>query len=226
MPRPLIPDRVGAILDAAEALVLERGYDSVTVEQVAKAAGIGKGAVYREFSSKHAVLDAVLLRCTRRLTEQVRRRVTDSNAPVRLSTVYRFGMEALLDDQLMTAVLLDDRAVLGSHVRAVDDGRYPDRFAWFTRYVEALHGSLHTTARPEAISVALSSFTIGLLSASSLIGPLDRDQLREAIDVVIDMIERGLERPDGAGSAEPEQRRAQQEQRALLDQLSEQLGGD
>ncbi|WP_190813179.1 TetR/AcrR family transcriptional regulator [Saccharopolyspora pogona] len=202
MPRPLIPNRVGAIFGAAEGLVLRDGFDGVTVERIARRAGIGKGAIYREFGSKHELMDALLARCTRRLVDQVRQRVVEASTPVGLSAVYRFGIEALLDDSLMTAAFLDDEAVLGSHVRAVGDDRCRQRFAWIIDYVEALHeaGSLVSDAAPEAISLALSSFTIGLLSVNSVLGPLTRDQLAAALDVVITLIERGLESLPDAGA--------------------------
>ncbi|PKW17004.1 TetR/AcrR family transcriptional regulator [Saccharopolyspora spinosa] len=202
MPRPLIPNRVGAILDAAESLVLRDGFDGVTVERIARRAGIGKGAIYREFGSKRELMDALLARCARRLVDQVRQRVVEASTPVGLSAAYRLGIVALLDDSLLTAAFLDDEAVLGSHMPAVGGDRYRQRFAWITEYVEALHeaGSLASDAAPEAISIALSSFTIGLLSASSVLGPLTRDQLAAALDVVTTLIERGLESLPDAGA--------------------------
>ncbi|QIZ38435.1 TetR/AcrR family transcriptional regulator [Saccharopolyspora sp. ASAGF58] len=77
------------------------------VERIARRAGIGKGAIYREFGSKHELMDALLARCTRRLVDQVRQGVLAASTPVGLSAVYRFGIEALLDDSLLTAAFLD-----------------------------------------------------------------------------------------------------------------------
>ena len=52
MPRPLVPDRRARILDAAERTVLAEGFDAMNVAAIARAAGIGKGAVYLEFAAK------------------------------------------------------------------------------------------------------------------------------------------------------------------------------
>lgn len=50
-----------AILDAARTLLLERGYDHLTIEAIATRAGVGKQTVYRWWSSKGAVVaDAAL----------------------------------------------------------------------------------------------------------------------------------------------------------------------
>jgi AcrR family transcriptional regulator len=45
-----------AILDAANALMLERGYAAVTIEGIAARAGVGKQTIYRWWRSKNAVM--------------------------------------------------------------------------------------------------------------------------------------------------------------------------
>ena len=51
----------GRLLDAAFKLFSEpRGYASVTVSEIAAAAGVAKGSVYRHFSSKEALFTAVV----------------------------------------------------------------------------------------------------------------------------------------------------------------------
>lgn len=47
------------IFDAAVDLFAQRGYDGVSIRDIATAAGITEGAVYRHFSSKEAILDAI-----------------------------------------------------------------------------------------------------------------------------------------------------------------------
>jgi AcrR family transcriptional regulator len=50
------------ILDAAGELLLTFGYRRVTVDDVARRAGVGKGTVYLHWSSKLELFAAVLLR--------------------------------------------------------------------------------------------------------------------------------------------------------------------
>ncbi len=51
----------GRVLEAARTLFEERGVVNVTMEEIARAAGVGKGTLYRRFSHKgllcHALLD-------------------------------------------------------------------------------------------------------------------------------------------------------------------------
>jgi AcrR family transcriptional regulator len=48
-------DREQAILDAALQLMLDQGEENVTVEQIAEAVDIGKGTIYKHFSSKSEI---------------------------------------------------------------------------------------------------------------------------------------------------------------------------
>lgn len=52
--------RVQATLDAALRLFLERGVESVTIDDIAREAGMAKGNFYRYFDDKRAVVDALI----------------------------------------------------------------------------------------------------------------------------------------------------------------------
>jgi AcrR family transcriptional regulator len=54
--------RPDEVLDAALALFVERGFAATRVEDVARAAGISKGAVYLYFPSKEAILEGLVRR--------------------------------------------------------------------------------------------------------------------------------------------------------------------
>ncbi len=54
--------RPNEVLDAALTLFTEQGYSKTTVEQVARRAGLSKGAVYLYFPSKQAILEGLVTR--------------------------------------------------------------------------------------------------------------------------------------------------------------------
>lgn len=54
--------RPNEVLDAALDLFIEKGFASTRVEDIAKRAGISKGAVYLYFSSKEAILEGLVRR--------------------------------------------------------------------------------------------------------------------------------------------------------------------
>ncbi|MFD6449110.1 hypothetical protein ACFWEJ_28690, partial [Promicromonospora sp. NPDC060204] len=114
----------------------------------------------------------------------------------------RGGVVARGAPPLLGPAYLAPRAVLGEHVRAVDPERYRARFRWITAHVEELRaaGRVRPDVDPEAVSLALSSVTIGLLSASALIGPLTPDRLRAALGVVEGLVREGIDVGPEAGT--------------------------
>lgn len=53
-------ERRTELLDAAEALFSERGYESTSIDEIVERVGVAKGTFYYYFDSKLAVLDAIV----------------------------------------------------------------------------------------------------------------------------------------------------------------------
>jgi len=58
--RPRDPEADGRILAAASSLILMRGFESMTVDEVASNAGVGKATVYRRWSRKEDLAVAAM----------------------------------------------------------------------------------------------------------------------------------------------------------------------
>ena len=67
--RPRDESRDQAILEAALALLSETGYDLLTIDAIAARAGAGKGAIYRRWTSKGALVVDAVNRASPHLTE-------------------------------------------------------------------------------------------------------------------------------------------------------------
>ncbi|MDA3645439.1 TetR/AcrR family transcriptional regulator [Saccharopolyspora indica] len=221
MPRATIPDRANVILDQARAIVLEKGYQHTTIAEIARRAGVGKGAVYLDFPSKEALLDALLVRSARALTQVVRDRVDGSALPVSLSAVYRFGLEALLGDELMLACYLADDGALGGYLREKGPQRYRPRMEWLSDYVAELSraGLLRADLDPAAASLVMSVFAVGLANASATVGALTGEQLGRAVELMAGLVSAGWE---VGGDGDPEA--AHRAHSRLLDLLADQVG--
>ena len=57
--------RAAELLDCAQRLFFENGYENTTVNDIIGAAGVSKGAFYHYFASKEALLEALSLRLAR-----------------------------------------------------------------------------------------------------------------------------------------------------------------
>ncbi|MEF3696096.1 TetR/AcrR family transcriptional regulator [Desulfolutivibrio sp.] len=67
--------RRATLLDTAQTVFLEKGYEATTVNDILDAAGLSKGGFYHHFKSKDDVLDALRVRYTRRFLCTVEARV-------------------------------------------------------------------------------------------------------------------------------------------------------
>ena len=59
--RPRIPMLREKILRSAIGLFAEKGFDQVLIDEIAAGAGVGKGSVYRQFSSKEELYTVVVI---------------------------------------------------------------------------------------------------------------------------------------------------------------------
>ncbi|GAP63849.1 hypothetical protein ARMA_2272 [Ardenticatena maritima] len=85
--------RIDAILDTAEALFMEKGYDATSMRDIAKAVGIAKGTLYHHFASKLDLLDAVVQRRSRAVLATFEPLINDStiDAPSKLRLLFLQG---------------------------------------------------------------------------------------------------------------------------------------
>ncbi|HEY5943004.1 MAG TPA: helix-turn-helix domain-containing protein [Solirubrobacterales bacterium] len=105
-----------ALIAAALRLFTERGYDEVGTEEIVRAAGVTRGALYHQFGDKPSLLEAVYERLEAESTERVARIVLGSELHSPMAAM-KAGIEAFLDEcaqpELRQIALHDAPAVLG-----------------------------------------------------------------------------------------------------------------
>lgn len=103
-------------MDAACRLFTERGYDAVGTEEIVRAAGVTRGALYHHFGGKSELLEAVYERLEGESTERVARVVLGSELESPLEAM-KAGVEAFLDEcarpEMQRIALQEAPAVLG-----------------------------------------------------------------------------------------------------------------
>jgi AcrR family transcriptional regulator len=106
----------GALVAAARRLFGERGYAGVGTEEIVRAAGVTRGALYHHFRGKRELLEAVYREVeeevTRRIAEVVLNGPADSPLAAMRSGSAMF-IEACAEPEVQRIVLLDAPAVLG-----------------------------------------------------------------------------------------------------------------
>ncbi|GAA5150692.1 TetR/AcrR family transcriptional regulator [Pseudonocardia eucalypti] len=102
------------LIDAAAGLFAEHGYAGVGTEDVVRAAGLTRGALYHHFADKRALFEAVHERQEEQLVAAIGRRMAEARGDADPLVV---GMRAFLDactePALLRIALLDAPTVLG-----------------------------------------------------------------------------------------------------------------
>jgi AcrR family transcriptional regulator len=94
--------REDAIVTAVNRLLAEKGFDLMTVDEVAGEVGIAKASLYKHFSSKEALAAAAMVRLMERtlaVVEQQRAR-TETSAVQRLEAVTRWALQLQLAGEM------------------------------------------------------------------------------------------------------------------------------
>jgi AcrR family transcriptional regulator len=105
-----------ALVAAARGLFAARGYAAVGTEEIVRAAGVTRGALYHHFDGKPALFEAVYSEIEAELAERIATSALGANAEAPLEAM-RAGAEmflrACMEPDVQRIALLDGPAVLG-----------------------------------------------------------------------------------------------------------------
>ena len=183
-------------MDATERLLARYGYRKMTVEDIAREVGVGKGSVYLHFKSKEEVVLSHVDRIVERLKEQLWAAArSDAPAATRIRlmlltrVLFRFDsiqhytqslndLLAALRPSLLArrAVYFDEEAQIFAEV--LNQGRDSHEFQ-FDDALTTAYGMVHATN--SLLPYSLSTTELG-----------ERDEVMEKATVVADLILRGL----------------------------------
>lgn len=116
-------ETVRKIVDTAESLFIEKGYDHTSLQDIIAATGLSKGAIYHHFTSKEAIFYAVCDRIGRRNGE-VLSAVRDDprlSGIVKLRTIFKVSLQPERQAKMfcMMPYLLDNDKFLATEMRSI-----------------------------------------------------------------------------------------------------------
>jgi AcrR family transcriptional regulator len=103
-----------ALIAAARPLFAERGYAGIGTEEIVRAAGLTRGALYHQFGGKRGLFEAVYEHIEHELAERIASGALSASGPLeamRLGT--EMFLDACLEPEVQRILLLDAPAVLG-----------------------------------------------------------------------------------------------------------------
>lgn len=198
--------RADAILDTARDLLLRHGYRKVSVDDVAKGAGVGKGTLYLHWRTREHLFLAVAAREAAEMTADIAAAMAADPAEVALSRyMRRFFVEAMRRP-VLRAVFTRDADTLDKLV--ADPSRRPLQGAKLiasTEYTALLAeaGLLRDGLSPAELDYTLPTVVYGFFAIEPFLPaafPLDLDA---KADRLADVLHRAFE---PAGEPDPAQR--------------------
>lgn len=141
--------REAAILDATNRLLAERGYETMSMDDIAAAVGIAKGSLYKHFESKEALAAAVMIRLLRRTAAALDAQSGSTEAASRLRGLLEWTLRerlaggvphlpstsnTLRDALLANGEYVDELMTLSERIgllirQALADGAFAGRFS-------------------------------------------------------------------------------------------------
>lgn len=166
--------REDAIVEAVNHLLVTKGYELMTVDEVAAEAGIAKASLYKHFTSKEELAGAAMVRVLDRALEQAGtlQRDPGTSAMQRIEAMLRWTLQVQLAGQMPTLPAQNSRLVASLRAnRAYTDALFAlsDVLgAWITQ--ARADGQLNAELPPEMILYTLYARAcdpvLGLLKAS------------------------------------------------------------
>ncbi len=200
-------ERQDRILDAAAELIAHYGYDKTTVEDIARAAGVSKGAIYLHFGSKDELFEWLLQREMRTFAESWLEGVEADPRGGTIAGLYKGMLYALSRHRFMAAILRQDRQLLGSYLRKpnrlksqIEQGSAPSpRYAFVRAMQEA--GAVRRDLDPKVIAHIMNMLAFGLFAMEGLVPPEEVPPIEDLIEGIAELMERALV-PEGGASSE------------------------
>ncbi|ROR32401.1 TetR/AcrR family transcriptional regulator [Inmirania thermothiophila] len=163
-----------AVLDAAEALFAERGFDGISMAAIARRAGVSKATVFHHFGTKEALYLAVVRRACRRTSELIRS-LDEGGEPLEtgLGRLAQTHLASLLEQGAVARLILRE-LLTGRQERArtLAEEVFGDDHARIVAYLE------RAQARGELAADVEPGLLVTVLFGAEVLFFLARDVLR------------------------------------------------
>ncbi|QDU29771.1 HTH-type transcriptional repressor Bm3R1 [Anatilimnocola aggregata] len=167
-----LSERDREILLAATRLFAREGYAQTDVQEIADAAGIGKGTVYRTFGNKENLFLAAVRFARARVLDEVDAAAALATEPL---DHWRRGMQAFLhffdENPAVVELLIEERALSrGRRVATFFDTQGKGSERWRQVFRQLIDAGVIRQLPVEQVEQAISRYLFGTLFVSYFVG--------------------------------------------------------
>jgi AcrR family transcriptional regulator len=186
-------ERADRILDAAGELLLRMGYRKVAVDDIARAVGIGKGTVYLHWRNKELLFQALMMRESADLTDEILGRIKADPAMILPHRMISASFLVTHRRPLVMAMLRGNADMFGS---LGDLALRKQQDELRTQFEDTMlrHGLIRSDV--PNLTYALNASTLGFYLGDTLSDEFEGIPLEEKAEVLAHMIRTAFE-PSG-----------------------------
>src|SRR6201993_3879923 len=186
-------DRADRILDTARDLLLAWGYRRVTIDELARRAGVGKGTIYLHWRSREHVFHAVSGREAAAMTDAIVDAIRTDPAEVALHRYLRRLFVEAMNRPVLRALYTRDADTLGTFLAAEHHHRLEESKLGVNREylgVLAAKSMLRPDLQLPDLDYTLPTIVFGFFAAEPFHPPAIRLTLEQKADQLADTIRR------------------------------------
>jgi AcrR family transcriptional regulator len=192
-------ERADRILDAARDLLLSWGYRRVTIDEVARRAGVGKGTIYLHWRSRENVFHALSAREAAAMADAIAAAVRNDPAEARLHRYLRRLFVEAMNRPVLRALYTRDADTLGTFLAAQAHQRLEESKLGIHRdYLKVL--AAQSMLRPDLqvsdLDYTLPTIVFGFFAAEPFHSPAITLTLEQKADQLADTVRRAFEPAD------------------------------
>lgn len=188
------------ILDALQSLLESQNIQTITVSQIAQAAGIGKGSIYYYFDSKDAILEAMIERNYKKPIDTAKNLAKQTDIPVftRMAMIFQAcknsSTEYLRQGTSPSSSSAQERAYIHQkYLNYLICELKPELAEIIAQGIHA--GEIHFDYPQALAEIVLIVLTVKL--GNTLI-PSTQEEISETMHALISLLEKGTENNQGS----------------------------
>jgi TetR/AcrR family acrAB operon transcriptional repressor len=196
-------EREQRILKSASKLFVHFGFDKTTVSDIARDAGVSKGAIYLHFESKDALLEALIIQELKMYAEKWLELLEADPQGGTIGGMYKNSLYALSASEFMAAIYKKDGHILGNYLRkpgnffqTFDNGKEESDRLLFVSMMQAA-GALRKELDPNVVAHIMDLLAYGLVSINEVKPENSIPPVEDVIEGIAELMDRALTPADG-----------------------------